>query len=287
MRVLGVELVSGGWVVSAVGEASGFCPGCGNRSTRRHGWHRRDLHDLPVQGLVVTLKLGVSRWRCLSTECERQTFVDQLPAIARPHARRTRRVSDIVQLLGHAVGGLPGERLMNCLGIPASDDTIVRLLKMRASARATTAVRVAGIDDWNWRKGCTYGTIVVDLERREVVDVLPERSTAGTAQWLSQHPEIEIISRDRGGLYAKGARQGASQARQIADRVHLLQNLGETIETQLSRGGRSTGRALLPASKQRSRTREGKCMWLGGSARSRGTPAPYQAGASSLATSHL
>ena len=121
---------------------------------------------------------------------------------------------------------------MNRLGMPVSDDTILRLLKLRASARgAMTTIRVAGIDDWSWRKGCTYGTIVVDLERREVVDVLPDRSTAGTAEWLSQHPEIEIISRDRGSLYAQGAREGAPQARQMADRFHLLQNLRETIET--------------------------------------------------------
>ena len=139
---------------------------------------------------------------------------------------------------------------MNRLGMPVSDDTILRQLKMRASARgAMTTIRVAGIDDWSWRKGCTYGTIVVDLERREVVDVLADRSTAGTADWLSQHPEIEIISRDRCGLYAQGAREGAPQARQIADRFHLLQNLRETIEAQLSRADRSTGRALLPASK--------------------------------------
>ena len=101
---------------------------------------------------------------------------------------------------------------MNRLGMPVSDDTILRLLKLRASARgAMTTIRVADIDDWSWRKGCTYGTIVVDLERREVVDVLPDRSTAGTAEWLSQHPKIEIISRDRGGLYAQGAREGAPQ----------------------------------------------------------------------------
>src|ERR1019366_1940860 len=249
-RVVGVELVSGCWVVSAVGRPGGSCPGCGDRSTRRHGWHKRGLQDLPVQGLVVTVKLRVIRWRCRNAACERQTFVDQLPEIASPHARRTCRVAEIVQLLGHAMGGLPGERLMNRLGMPVSDDTILRLLKLRASARgAMTTVRVAGIDDWSWRKGCTYGTIVVDLERREVVDVLPDRSTAGTAEWLGQHPEIEIISRDRGGLYAQGAREGAPQARQIADRFHLLQNLRETIEPQLSRADRSTGQALLPASK--------------------------------------
>ncbi len=89
----------------------------------------------------------------------------------------------------------------------------------------------------------------MDLERREVVDVLPDRSAAGTAEWLSQHPEVEIISRDRSGLYAQGAREGAPQARQVADRFHLLQNLRETIETQLSRADRPTGRALLAASK--------------------------------------
>ena len=138
---------------------------------------------------------------------------------------------------------------MNRLGMPVSDDTVLRLLKLQASARgATTTLRVAGIDDWSWRKGCAYGTIVVDLERREVVDVLSDRSTAGTSEWLNRHPEIEVVSRDRGGLYAQGAREGAPQARQIADRFHLLQNLRETIETQLSRTDRSTGRALLPVS---------------------------------------
>ncbi|SEF11372.1 Transposase [Rhizobiales bacterium GAS191] len=138
---------------------------------------------------------------------------------------------------------------MKRLGMPASDDTILRQLKRQVAARsAKTAIRVAGIDDWSWRKGCGYGTIVVNLERREVVDVLPNRSAAGTANWLSKHPEVEIVSRDRCGLYAQGAREGASQARQVADRFHLLQNLRETIETQLTRADRSTGRALLPTS---------------------------------------
>ena len=138
---------------------------------------------------------------------------------------------------------------MKRLGMPVSDDTILRHLKRQiARLRAKTTVRVAGIDDWSWRKGRTYGTIIVDLERREVVDVLRDRTTAGAAEWLRQHPEVEIVSRDRCGLYAQGAREGAPQARQVADRFHLLQNLRETIEAQLSRADRSTGRALLPES---------------------------------------
>jgi transposase len=135
---------------------------------------------------------------------------------------------------------------MKRLGVPVSDDTILRHLKRQVARCRTTKVRVAGIDDWSWRKGHTYGTIIVDLERREVVDLLQDRTATGTAEWLGRHPEIEIVSRDRCGLYAEGARAGASQARQVADRFHLLQNLRETIEAQLSRVGRPTGRALLP-----------------------------------------
>ncbi len=136
---------------------------------------------------------------------------------------------------------------MKRLGVPASDDTILRHLKRGVAARrAKRPVRVTGIDDWSWRKGSTFGAIVVDLERREVVDVLPNRSAAMTASWLKEHPEVEIVSRDRCGLFAQAAREGAPQARQVADRFHLLQNLRQT--TQLSRADRSTGRPLLAAS---------------------------------------
>jgi hypothetical protein len=92
-----------------------------------------------------------------------------------------------------------------------------------------------GIDDWAWKKGMSYGTVIVDLERRQVVDLLADRSAASTAEWLKSHPEVEVVSRDRAGLYADGARQGAPQARQVADRFHLLQNFRETIEHQLGR----------------------------------------------------
>ena len=97
------------------------------------------------------------------------------------------------------------------------------------------AVHVAGVDDWAWRKGSNYGTIIVDLECREVVDVLADRSAATTARWFKDHPNVEVVSRDRAGFYAEAARQGAPQARQVADRFHLLQNFRETIERQLGR----------------------------------------------------
>ena len=127
---------------------------------------------------------------------------------------------------------------MSRLGMRVSHATILREVKRSAlSDAAPVFVRIAGIDDWAWKKGMVYGTVIVDLERRQVVDVLPDRSAASTAKWLKGHPEIEVISRDRAGLYAEGAREGAPQARQVADRFHLLQNFREAIERQLIHPG--------------------------------------------------
>ena len=146
---------------------------------------------------------------------------------------------DLVRLLGHTAGGKPAERLLRRLGFPASDDTVVHHLKRRARGATDAAqLRVIGIDDWAWCKGQTYGTVMVDLERRRVADILPERSSAGTAAWLRMHPQVEIVCRDRHGLFAEGTRDGAPQAIQVADRFHLIQNLRERIEQQLGRLGR-------------------------------------------------
>jgi len=244
-KVLGIMPTDDGWIVSAVGPAVAICPDCGRRSRRRHGWFSRSLQDLPVQGKAVSVKLRLSRWRCADQECKRRTFTDRLPKIASPYARRTKRVAVIVRLLGHSAGGLPAERLMNRLGMPLSDDTILRHLKHHAARDGKTSTRIVGIDDWSWRRSWRYGTIIVDLESREVVDVLAERTLVGTADWFGQHPEVEFVSRNRCGLYAQGAREGAPHVRQIADRFHLMQNLRLAIEEQLSRTDRSTGRALL------------------------------------------
>jgi transposase len=132
-------------------------------------------------------------------------------------------------------------------GMPISDDTILRHLKRNASrVDDEPAARIIGIDDCSWRKSWRYGTIIVDLERRKVMEILEDRSVASVARWLKRHPSIEVVSRDRCGIYAQAAREGAPQASQVADRFHLVQNLRLAIEEQMSLSGRATGRALLP-----------------------------------------
>ena len=107
---------------------------------------------------------------------------------------------------------------MHRLGMPVSDDTILRQLKRDnpASIQKDT-IRVVGIDDWSWRHSSRYGTIMVDLERHSVVDVLEDRSVESAKAWLQERPTIEVVSRDRCGLYAQAAREGAPQARQVAE----------------------------------------------------------------------
>ena len=153
----------------------------------------------------------------------------------------------VVRLFAHAAGGLPSERLLARLAMPVSDNAILRQLKRHVREHADPLpLRAIAIDDWSWRKGSTYGTIVVDLERRTVADVLETRSAKETADWLERRPEIEIVSRDRSGLYAQCIRQGAPQARHVADRFHLLQNLRESIERQMIAISCFGGRSRLP-----------------------------------------
>src|SRR6202043_673575 len=89
--------------------------------------------------------------------------------------------------------------------------------------------RFVGIDDWAWRKGHRYGTIIVDLERGDVIDLLPNRDAETVKKWLESHPGVELVSRDRSSTYAQAAADGAPEARQVADRWHLLKNLREAI----------------------------------------------------------
>jgi transposase len=177
-----------GVIMTATGSGLRNCPDCGTPSSSGKGKYIRQLRDLPVQGIAVRLEVRIRRWRCRNQVCSRQSFVERLGKSALPHARRTHRVSELVRLLGHATGGRSAERLLHRLGIPHSDDTVLRILKREAAGRRKPVVRLVGIDDSSWQQGRSYGTIVVDLERREVVDVLPERSAPSSAQWFLRHP---------------------------------------------------------------------------------------------------
>jgi transposase len=220
-------------MAQAIGSRSP-CPQCGEPSTRVHSRYTRALADLPWQGKEVRIELQVRRFFCLATECPQQTFAERLPEVAAGSARTTVRLRAAHQLIGQALGGEAGARLATPLGMPTSPDTLLRRVH-RAPVPKRPTVRVLGVDDWAWKKGQRYGTILCDLERRCPVDLLPVRSADSFASWLKEHPGVEIISRDRGDEDIKGATQGAPQAVQVADRFHLLVNLREALMRALDR----------------------------------------------------
>lgn len=209
------------------------CPICGNVSTSGHSTYSRLLQDLPWQGVSVQLWVTAHRYRCRNSGCPRKIFCERLPKVARAHARQTGRTSEIVHLVGYIAGGLPGQRLLARLAIPTSDDTVLRRLKQEADSTVPTEIQHLGVDDWAWRKGQEYGTILVNLDLHRVADLLPDRSTESLSEWLQQRRGIKTIARDRCGLYAEGAALGAPDAQQVADRFHLILNLSTTIERVL------------------------------------------------------
>jgi transposase len=224
-----------GWLVEAEGSSRALCPRCGMASRSRHSRYWRRLKDLPLQGASVTIKLRLGRWRCRNRKCERKIFTERVPGVLVPHAQQTVRLGEIRMLVGRGLGGRPGQRLMSRLGMAASRHTLLRqVIRAARGCALTDVIRVVGVDDWAWSKGQSFGTILVDLERGEVVDLLPTRSADALCEWLTQHPEVVVVSRDRHGIYAEGARRGAPEAVQVADRFHLMLNLRQAVERELA-----------------------------------------------------
>ncbi len=219
-------------VVARSDQTQALCPSCRRVSGRVHSSYIRAPRDLPLCEQAVRLQLHVRRFRCLNTSCVRRTFAEALPELLSPRARRTSRLIRAQHEVGLALSGEAAARLLDELSMTTSADTVLRNIRAQAE-RSPTQVRVLGVDDWALRKGRTYGTILVDLEKHCVIDLLEDRTGDTLARWLEAHPGIEIIARDRSTEYARGASEGAPNAKQVADRWHLLLNLQQMLERWL------------------------------------------------------
>ncbi|MEI7772730.1 MAG: ISL3 family transposase, partial [Chloroflexales bacterium] len=210
------------------------CPTCQMPTQRIHSSYQRRVADLPLAQVPVQLHLHVRRFRCDNLGCRRTTFSEPVPELIRPYARRTTRLWAEQRQIGLEIGGEPGTRITHRQGMAVSTDTLLRLARQNPTGGSATP-RCLGIDDFALRKGQVYGTIFVDLEAHQPIDLMPERSAEVVAQWLAAHPGVEIITRDRSGEYAEGASRGAPDAIQVADRFHLLQNVREMLQRLLER----------------------------------------------------
>jgi transposase len=211
-----------------------LCPLCQQPATRLHSRYRRVAKDLPCAGQQVKLILYVRKFFCDTAECMRKVFAERIPHLVAPWAQMTTRLSEALQTIGLATCGRLGARLAAHLGITTSWMTLVRRVMALPTPQAEH-VECLGLDDFSFRRGRTFGTVVVDLDAHQIIDLLPDRQAGTAAAWMAAHPEITHVSRDRGTEYASAATTGAPQAIQVADRFHVCQNLSDAVQRLLAR----------------------------------------------------
>jgi transposase len=233
-----------------------ICPLCGQVSHHIRSSYTRHVADVPSAGRQVQLLVRVRKFRCDTTDCPRRVFAERLTPFIEPWARMTRRLSQTIEAIGLATSGELGARFAPRLGVVTSPTTILRRTMTLASGPSEPVPQV-GIDDWSFRRGRRFGTILVNLATHQIVDLLPDRETETVQSWMKGHPEIEVVSRDRAEEYAAAVRKGAPQARQVADRFHLAQNLRDLLEEILARCRPEVRQGAEPATSSCSAQQEG------------------------------
>lgn len=208
---------------------SAICPYCQTPSSKRHSVYVRKPQALPCGVAAMQLVLRVHRYSCMNPSCPHRTFAERIPETVEFYARRTIDLEALLQILAFETSAETVGRICEGLHVAVSPDSVLRLIRKRAASQELE-VHVLGIDDWALKKGQTYGTLLVDLEKHQAIDVLPDRTQQTLSAWLQNHPEIEVISRDRSFEYKAGIDTGAPQAIQVVDRWHLLHNLHEKLQ---------------------------------------------------------
>jgi transposase len=221
-------------ILAQTNQSGAVCPNCQSLSERVHSYYSRQAQDLPLSDKCVELKLRVRRFRCLNSQCPQKIFAERLTLLV-PHAQRSSRLKQALKTLAINLSAEVAATLVPLLHLGRiSPDTLLRMVK-QSLATSTDSSTIIGVDDFAFRRGQRYGTIIVDLVQHKPIDLLPDRSAATLSRWLKSNPQVELVTRDRSTEYARAITQGAPNALQVADRWHIIKNWKEVLERVFQR----------------------------------------------------
>lgn len=208
------------------------CPSCMKSSSTVRSCYVRTLADLPLAVNAVQIRLEVRRFSCNNPACKKHIFSERFNGLTEPYSRRTIRVSEYLRKFLIEVSSNKGAYFSRVMNIPVSSNTCLRIVKSMTMPESDKLLCI-GIDDWAKRKGMNYGTIIVNAETGRPIDLLDSRDSSDVVEWLSHHKEIKYITRDRAAAYTSAIRKAIPDAKQIADRFHLVKNLGDAIQEEI------------------------------------------------------
>ncbi|MCC5612743.1 ISL3 family transposase [Nostoc sp. CHAB 5834] len=222
----------------------GCCPACHMPASKVRSFYQRTITDLPICGKVVSLQIHLRKFFCCNDQCPRKIFAQTASDYFAPYAHRLNRVEQPLHAIALLTGARPAARLCELIGQPVNHSTLLRISHKTPIQDQPTSIRL-GVDDFAFRKGRRYGTILIDLDRHQPIDVLPDREGKTLEVWLGNHPGIELVTRDYSCVYANAITTACPDAVQVADRWHLLANLSEVVERFLDTPRKAINQSIL------------------------------------------
>jgi len=211
------------------------CHKCGEEMTSYHGTYIRTVQDLPILGKKVILKINAYEYYCQNDECPIKSFTEDYEGFIGKSERMTHRCEELIKAVAFETSCEGAAVICGKIGIKVSGDTIIRMVKKAVEQKpAEKCSETIGVDDFAYRKGQTYCTIICDGETREPIEILDGRDGKTLREWLDKNKHIKKVTRDRASTYAKAISEILPEAMQIADRFHLHQNLLCAVKEALS-----------------------------------------------------
>lgn len=234
LRVMEVEEEDRRFIIALKSQKhSHGCPECGQGMHSYHGTYKRSMQDLPILGKNVTLRITAYEYYCENTLCSVTTFTEDYEGFVGKSGRMTSRLEAFIRMLALETNCEGGAAICSEMGIRVSGDTIIRLLRKLGTTPMPQSGEHVGIDDFAYRKGHAYCTVICDGETHRPIDIPDGRDGTALREWLRQNKQVKRVTRDRAGVYAKAISDELPGAMQIADRFHLHQNLLNAVKEAL------------------------------------------------------